>query len=106
MAGLFPGTISAWDTRWLLDDQGFLGGIAGGLLGYSSAPSLLQVMFYAAYIAVVGHLYLEEGNATSMAASPPHKSPIHNCVFCAACPAGVFMMSPRPHWGNHPGLRV
>ena len=71
VAGLFPGTISAWDTRWLLDDQSFLGGIASGLLGYSASPSLLQVMFYAAYIAVVGHLYLEEGNPTARRRQEP-----------------------------------
>ena len=71
VAGLFPGTISAWDTRWFLDDQSFPGGIANGLLGYSSAPSLLQVMFYAAYVAVVGHLYLEEGAPTARRQQEP-----------------------------------
>jgi high-affinity iron transporter len=54
--GVLPATSVAWDTSWLLDEQGALGGFAAGLLGYRAQPSTLEVAAYGAYVAVAAWL--------------------------------------------------
>jgi len=48
--GLLPLTIPhVWDLSTILDDSSGLGGILKTLVGYNSAPSLLEVLSYVAY---------------------------------------------------------
>ena len=42
MMGALPATPTAWDTTFLLDDHGFVGGFLNGLIGYRSRPSVLE----------------------------------------------------------------
>lgn len=53
-AGYFD-TLSrtAWDSSWLLSEHGLFGESLGVLLGYTSRPSIIQVM---TYVAVLGSL--------------------------------------------------
>jgi high-affinity iron transporter len=46
-------TSSAWDTRWLLDNQSVLGSILRSLVGYNAKPSLLEVASYIGYWLVI-----------------------------------------------------
>jgi len=46
-------TGEAWNTARLLDEKGFAGGIAKGLLGYNDAPSWLEVFAYGFYLAMM-----------------------------------------------------
>ena len=39
-----------WNTAWLVPDRSTLGAILGALIGYRSRPSLLEVIFFAAYV--------------------------------------------------------
>ena len=49
-AGLLPGIVEhLWSTAALLDDQSTLGSALHSLVGYTSEPSLLQVLAYVAY---------------------------------------------------------
>ena len=41
--GFLPATSVAWDTSWLLDDHGAVGGFLTGLVGYRAQPSTLEV---------------------------------------------------------------
>ena len=54
--GVLPATGTAWDTSFLLDDSGVVGGFLGGLVGYRARPLLLEVAGYALYLVVVGWL--------------------------------------------------
>ncbi|TPN51506.1 FTR1 family protein [Mesorhizobium sp. B1-1-7] len=40
---------SLWDTSWLLDDTGRLGGIVAAMTGYRARPELMAVLVYALY---------------------------------------------------------
>lgn len=55
-AGWLPGTIIAWDTNWLINDNSVLGSVLGSIIGYSAQPTVLQVMFYLSYLAVIGFM--------------------------------------------------
>ncbi len=63
-AGIFPGTISVWDTSTLLAETYGLGAVLRTLVGYTSSPSLLQVIFWLGYVGLVGALYLDLGNGS------------------------------------------
>ncbi len=53
-AGLLPALIAPlWSTKQLLDDHVGVGAILRSLFGYSDEPSLLQVLGYLGYIAIV-----------------------------------------------------
>lgn len=56
--GVLPGTISVWDTSHLVSENSALGAALGALFGYSARPSLLQVIFVLAYVALILVLYL------------------------------------------------
>ena len=60
--GVFPGTIALWDTSALLPDSSTLGGILHTLVGYAATPSLLQVILWASYVALVLALFFDLGN--------------------------------------------
>lgn len=49
--GLLPGGDALWDTAWLLDDHGGMGGFLSGLIGYRARPSALEVVSYVVYLA-------------------------------------------------------
>jgi len=49
--GLLPGGEPLWDTSWLLDDHGSIGGFLAGLVGYRARPSALEVAGYILYLA-------------------------------------------------------
>lgn len=55
-AGWLPGTISAWDTNWLINDNSVLGSVLSSIIGYSAQPTVLQVIFYLSYLAVIGFM--------------------------------------------------
>ena len=52
-AGVLPGFVGhLWNTGWLLDDESGVGGFLAGLVGYSSDPSLAEVLAYLGYLGV------------------------------------------------------
>lgn len=58
-AGWFPFlTATAYDVSATLPDDGGVGAILRGLLGYNADPTWLEVVGWAAYLIVVGGLYL------------------------------------------------
>ena len=48
--GLLPGGDPLWDTSWLLDDHGSVGGFLAGLIGYRARPSALEIVAYVVYL--------------------------------------------------------
>ncbi|HEX9125718.1 MAG TPA: FTR1 family protein [Methylomirabilota bacterium] len=54
--GVLPTSEPLWNTGWLLSDKSIAGGFLSGLIGYRQQPSLLEVIAYVAYLAVVGVL--------------------------------------------------
>ncbi len=52
-AGVFPGTITAWDTSALLPQTHGLGKGLEALVGYTATPSVLQVIFVLGYVALI-----------------------------------------------------
>jgi high-affinity iron transporter len=52
--GLLPAGDPVWDTSWLLDDHGALGGVLTGLVGYRARPTALEILAYGTYIVVAG----------------------------------------------------
>jgi len=60
--GIVPvGVAHLWDAGGILDDGAGLGAVLHGLVGYNAAPSLVEVVAYWAYVAVVGFLFLRPG---------------------------------------------
>lgn len=60
-AGIFPGTITLWDTSRFIPDASIQGTVLRTLIGYTATPSLLQAIFYLGYIALVVSLYTDLG---------------------------------------------
>ncbi len=58
-AGILPGTIAAWDTSQILSEHSVLGSLLYTLFGYSSQPSVLQVVFYLTYLALIVYLSVD-----------------------------------------------
>lgn len=54
---LLPPGDPLWDTSWLLDDHGVVGGVLAGLVGYRARPTALEVVAYGAYLVVAGSLF-------------------------------------------------
>ena len=54
---VLPGGDALWNTSWLLDDHGPLGGFLAGLIGYRARPSALEVAAYGLYIVAAGLLF-------------------------------------------------
>jgi len=55
--GLLPGGDAVWDTSWLLDDHGTVGGFLAGLIGYRARPSALELVAYALYLLMASPLF-------------------------------------------------
>ena len=56
--GLLPGAEPLWDTSWLLDDHGSVGGFLAGLVGYRARPTALEAAAYVLYLAGASLLFL------------------------------------------------
>jgi high-affinity iron transporter len=67
-AGVFPGTITAWNASALLPDTGGGGQALQALFGYTATPSVLQVIFVLGYVALVLALQREASRRPSAAA--------------------------------------
>jgi high-affinity iron transporter len=65
-AGIVPPIVHhVWDSNWLISGEGHLGQLLNALFGYNAAPSLAQLLGYAAYWAVVFFwIFREETSAT------------------------------------------
>jgi high-affinity iron transporter len=55
--GLLPGGDPLWDTSWLLDDHGSVGGFLAGLIGYRARPSGLEIVAYVVYLVGAAMLF-------------------------------------------------
>jgi len=73
--GVFPGTITVWDTSGLLPDTGLVGGVLRGLVGYTAAPTLLQLVLWLGYLALVAALW-SGGNGHAVADGAWRAAPI------------------------------
>ncbi|MBI2549938.1 FTR1 family protein [Candidatus Woesearchaeota archaeon] len=64
-AQVLPMTVEhVWNTNWLLNEKGFLGDLAKSLFGYNGDPSLLEVIAYGAYLAVIGFVFARINRAS------------------------------------------
>jgi high-affinity iron transporter len=75
--GFLPSTPTAWDTSFLLDDHGVLGGFLNGLIGYRSRPSMLEAGSYVLYLAVAGFLLFRSGSSSPRSDVPKGRIPAH-----------------------------
>lgn len=75
--GVLPATPTAWDTTFLLDDHGFVGGFLNGLIGYRSRPSGLEAGSYLVYLIVAGALLFRSGPSAPRSRAPKGKIPAH-----------------------------
>jgi high-affinity iron transporter len=57
--GVLPAGDPMWDTSWLLDDHGSVGGFFAGLIGYRARPSALEVVAYVVYLAGASMLFFQ-----------------------------------------------
>jgi high-affinity iron transporter len=55
--GFLPGGDPLWDTAWLLDDHGGVGGFLAGLVGYRARPSALEVVAYGVYLGAASLIF-------------------------------------------------
>lgn len=46
-----------WDTNNILNEEGIFGSFLKGLFGYNGNPSLLEVLFYFAYLGIIFYIY-------------------------------------------------
>jgi len=68
-AALLPTLIEhVWDINPILDENSTVGSILKALFGYNGNPSLLEVMAYGIYFAVVGIVSLRRGRVIVLAA--------------------------------------
>ena len=68
-AGLLPTLVDhVWNTQAIVSSESTLGEILGALFGYTDSPSLLQVLVYAGYLAVVGSALALRSRRTAAAA--------------------------------------
>jgi high-affinity iron transporter len=72
--GFLPPSPTLWDTSFVLDDRGLVGGFLFGLIGYRARPSVLEAAAYAAYIVIAGWA-LFGGVGSKRAARPNDRLP-------------------------------
>jgi high-affinity iron transporter len=77
MMSVLPATPTAWDTTFLLDDHGVVGGFLNGLIGYRSRPSMLEAGSYLLYLIVAGALLFGSGRSTPRARTHEGEIPAH-----------------------------
>ena len=52
-ADMLPALGNTWDSGWLLSQDSVLGKILHAMLGYSERPSIIQLVFYTATLAII-----------------------------------------------------
>ncbi len=60
-----------WDLRATLSDESMVGGLLHGLLGYSDNPTILQSVFYVAYLVIAGSFFWRETRKPMPAIAQP-----------------------------------
>lgn len=79
-AGLFPGTISVWDTSRLLPDNSPVGAALSALVGYTARPSLLQLIFVLGYLALVLTLAADPRGAGFAPIGRDYRHPLYRII--------------------------
>ena len=70
--GWLPGAdFFVWDVTSVIAKESLLGGILAGTIGFDTTTSLLQFVFWAAYLGVVLAVYLKPAPVKSVAAKAP-----------------------------------
>ncbi len=70
--GWLPGAdFFLWDVTSVIAKESLLGGILAGTIGFDTTTSLLQFVFWAAYLGIVLALYLKPAPVKSVAANAP-----------------------------------
>ena len=70
--GWLPGAdFFVWDVTSVIAKESLLGGILAGPIGFDTTTSLLQFVFWAAYLAIVLSLYLKPASTKSVPAKTP-----------------------------------
>jgi len=75
--GFLPATPTAWDTTFVLDDHGVIGGFLNGLIGYRSRPSTLEAGSYLLYLLVAGTLVFRSDVSSPRSRAPKGRIPTH-----------------------------
>ncbi|HKD00537.1 MAG TPA: FTR1 family protein [Methylomirabilota bacterium] len=75
--GFLPQSSTAWDTSFILDDQGMVGSFLNGLIGYRARPSFIEVAAYVLYLAVAGSLMFRGNVSKPRPTTPEGKVPAH-----------------------------
>jgi high-affinity iron transporter len=75
--GFLPQTPTAWDTSFILDDHGFVGGFLNGLVGYRARPSVLEAGSYLFYLLVAGALLFGPRPSKPRSREPRGRIPAH-----------------------------
>ena len=66
-AALMPAVVEhVWDTNNILNENGLFGSFLKGLFGYNGNPSLLEVLFYFAYLGIIFYLYRRIENSSKI----------------------------------------
>jgi high-affinity iron transporter len=68
--GWLPGGDPLWDTSSILSDQGAIGGMLGGIVGYRARPSAIEVAGWLLYLVGAGWLIFRGAGATQESAAP------------------------------------
>lgn len=74
---VLPQSPTAWDTSFVLDDHGFVGGFLNGLIGYRAKPSLLEAGSYLLYLIVAGGLLFRPRPSEPRSRAPRESRPAH-----------------------------
>ncbi len=70
--GWLPGVdFFLWDVTSVIAKESLLGGILAGTIGFDTTMSLLQFVFWGAYLAIVLALYLKPATVKSVAPKAP-----------------------------------
>ena len=77
-------TTAAWDTSWLASDQSLVGQILRALMGYSASPMIIQVVIYAATLALFAIALVRGSGQPSRASFKVVKAPHGVALFGVA----------------------
>ena len=55
--GVLPAGDGLWDTSWLLEEHGSVGGFLAGLIGYRARPTALEAAGYVVYLLAASRLF-------------------------------------------------
>jgi high-affinity iron transporter len=68
--GWLPGGDPLWDTSGILSDQGVIGGMLGGIVGYRARPSAIEFAGWLIYLVGAGWLIFRGAGASHESAAP------------------------------------